>query len=125
MSEGRSAMKLLPARFARLVSACMLVAVAGVMNAFADFALLRPTRDSTLVEDPSGALANGSGAGVFAGRINFPSQSIRRAVLAFDVAATVPPGSTVTGARLWLHLSATIAGPVSIRLHRALADWVE
>ncbi len=124
MSQSRCAMNL-PARLAGLVFACALVAAGAAVDAFAEFALLRPAKDSTLVEDPSGTLANGSGEAIFAGRISAGSRSIRRALIAFDVAAAVPAGSTVTGARLWLNLSSTSAGPVPVRLHRALADWGE
>lgn len=112
-------------RVARIALACWLVTTALSANALAEFAFLRPEKDSTLLEDPSGALANGLGEAIFSGRINSTSRSIRRALLAFDVAAAVPPGSTVTGARLWLNLSTTSAGPVSIRLHRVQADWGE
>lgn len=112
-------------RASGLMIACMLAIAAGAAEAFAEFALLRPAQDSTLIEDPSGVLANGSGEAIFSGRINATSRSIRRALLAFDVASAVPAGSVVTGARLWLNLSATSAGPVSVRLHRVLADWGE
>jgi hypothetical protein len=110
---------------AGLALAGMLATTVGGADARAEFVLLRPLRDSTLVEDPSGALANGSGQAIFAGRINSSSQSIRRALLAFDVGSAVPSGSTVTGVRLWLNLSATVTGPVQIRVHRVLADWGE
>jgi len=103
----------------------VLATAGGAADALAEFTLMQPAKDSTLVEDPSGALANGAGEAIFSGRINSTSRSIRRALLAFDVATAVPAGSTVTGARLWLNLSATSAGPVSIRLHRVLADWGE
>jgi len=105
--------------------ACVLAMPAGATDAFAEFALLRPAKDATLVEDPSGALANGSGDSVFAGRINAVARSIRRALLAFDVAAVVPAGSTVTGVTLRLNLASTSAGPVPVRLQRVLAEWGE
>jgi len=113
------------ARVAGLALSGLLATTGGTADAFAEFALLRPAKDSTLVEDPSGALANGSGEAIFSGRINSTSRSIRRALLAFDVATAIPPGSTVTGVRLWLNLSATSTGPVSVRLHRVLTDWGE
>jgi hypothetical protein len=114
-----------PARIGGVALACFLAFTAGAADARADSVLLRPARDSTLIEDPAGALANGSGPAVFSGRINSTSRSIRRALLAFDIAAAIPPGSTVTGARLTLELSATSAGPESMRLHTILADWGE
>jgi len=106
-------------------SLCVLAAAIGVVDTFAEFALLPATKDSTLIEDPSGILANGSGPSIFSGRINSASRSIRRALVAFDIAAAVPQGSIITGARLHLNLSATSAGPATMRLQRVLADWGE
>jgi hypothetical protein len=97
----------------------------GTAGAYAEFTVLRPVKDSTLIESPVGALANGSGPAIFSGRIGSSSGSIRRALLAFDIAAAIPPGSTVTNARLRLNLSSTSAGPASTRLYRVLADWGE
>jgi len=108
----------------RLV-ACILAVGAGLPIALADVAVLRPVKDSTLIENPSGALANGSGPAFFAGRISSASQSLRRALISFDIVSSLPPGSTIIGARLTLQLSATNAGPVTVRLHRVLADWGE
>lgn len=102
-----------------------LLASAAVEGAVAEIALLTPLKDATLLEDPAGAFANGSGPGIFAGRINSSSRSIRRALIAFDIAAAVPPGSTVTGARLWLTLSSTSSGATTVGIHRLLADWGE
>ena len=120
---GRSAGR--PAMAGVGVLICALAIAAGGTDAFAELAFVRPCRDATLIEDPAGALANGAGPAIFSGRINSVSRSIRRALLAFDVAAAVPPGSTVTGARLWLNLSATSGGPATVGLHRLLQDWGE
>src|SRR4029450_6227331 len=86
---------------------------------------LRAIRDATLIESPTGALANGAGPYFFAGRTGQASGSMRRGVLAFDVAAHVPPGVTVTAVRLTLHMSQSNAGPAPTSLHRALAAWGE
>ncbi len=112
-------------KVARLVCVGLLVAGAGSSGALAEFALLRPAKDATLIEHPAGALSNGSGPVFFAGRNSSATNSVRRAVLAFDVAAAVPPGSTVTGAVLRLNLSSTNAGSVPVSLHLLLADWGE
>lgn len=95
------------------------------LDARAEFALLQPIKDGTLIEDPSGALSNGSGPSLFAGRTGSASDSIRRTEIAFDLAGAVPPGSTVTGAVLWLNLASTNAGAIPVRLHRLLIDWGE
>jgi hypothetical protein len=103
----------------------LFAAVIGATDAAAEFAILHPAKDSTLIENPTGGLANGSGDGIFAGRVNSSTRSIRRALLAFDVAGTIPAGSTVIGARLWLNLTSTSAGPATVDLHRVTADWGE
>jgi hypothetical protein len=94
-------------------------------ESLAEVATLRPLKDNTLIENGTGAVSNGSGPHLFAGRTSAATNSIRRAVMAFDVASVVPPGSEITGATLSLHMSQTSAGPAEVRLHRLLADWGE
>ena len=112
-------------RVAATLLCTLLLALAGSRVALAEFALLAPEKDSTLIESPTGALSNGSGPAFFAGRISSGSNSIRRALVDFDPSSLIPPGSTVTKAILSLNLSATNAGPIPIHLHRVLADWGE
>jgi len=99
--------------------------LAGASPAIAEFALLHPKKDSTLIENAGGTLANGSGPAFFAGRNSSTSDNLRRALLAFDVSAAIPQGSIVTSAVLTLNLTATNGGAASVRLHRVLADWGE
>ncbi|HSP56334.1 MAG TPA: hypothetical protein VLS25_12185, partial [Dehalococcoidia bacterium] len=98
---------------------------AGSGIALAEYAVLGPEKDSTLIESATGALSNGSGPAIFAGRTSAGLDSIRRALVDFDIASRVPPGSTVTMAVLTLNLSSTNTGPVPVHLHRVLADWGE
>ena len=49
----------------------------------------------------------------------------RRGMIAFDIAAGLPAGATVTRVSLTLNMSRTIAEDIDIRLHRILADWQE
>ncbi len=95
-----------------------------VAPAFADSITLEPTRDNTLYEDVGGALSNGAGEFLFAGRT--ATSSLRRAVLAFDVAAALPAGAIVTDVELTLEMSMT-AGDDSrlFELYRLLSDWGE
>jgi hypothetical protein len=93
--------------------------------ALADTVLLSPAKDATLIESPTGSLANGSGPALFAGRIAASSQFLRRALLAFDVAAVVPAGSTIVSARLTLILSGSNPGTAEISLYRVAAGWEE
>mgnify|MGYP003573010621 CR=1 FL=1 len=73
---------------------------------------LNPIKDNTLYQDTSGGLSNGAGAHFFAGMT--AAGAARRAVLAFDIAGSIPAGSTITSVALTLNMSKTIAGPVPI-----------
>jgi hypothetical protein len=103
---------------------------AGLLGPFHTFppgevALLEAVRDNTLIEDPGGALSNGSGPGFFVGRTNQPVNSIRRGVLLFELEGVLPPGAVVEHAALILHASSTNAGTQVVRIHRLLEDWGE
>ncbi|HYI08718.1 MAG TPA: DNRLRE domain-containing protein [Thermoanaerobaculia bacterium] len=84
--------------------------------------VLAPSKDNTLYED-SDELSNGAGIHMFAGAT--AGRALRRALLAFDVAAQIPPGARITRASLVLRVSLTIAGPEPAHLHNVLADWGE
>ncbi|GMQ80591.1 MAG: hypothetical protein BMS9Abin05_0019 [Rhodothermia bacterium] len=85
--------------------------------------VLTPSKDNTLYESPTGALSNGAGTHVFAGK-NFGNE-VRRALLVFPVAATVPAGVTIDSVKLTLHMSRTISGVRTIDVHRVLKAWGE
>jgi hypothetical protein len=112
-------------RVALLFLTCLAGIATATSRAHAEFATLRPAKDSTLIESATGAFANGSGPAIFAGRVSSSTEPRRRALLAFDVAGSVPPGSTVISATLTLNLSATNAGAVWVSIHRVQADWGE
>ena len=84
-----------------------------------------PSKDNTLYEyDPAeGDHSNGAGFHFFAGENGMGE--LRRGVLAFDVAGTIPPGSTITAVTLSMNMSMTQAGAVTVELHKLLADWGE
>ncbi len=108
----------------RVVAALTLVVTA--MNASADQVSVPPSRDCTLYELNIGLLANGSGNHVFAGRNNqSPGTSIRRAILAFDIAANVPAGATINSVTLTMNMSRSTAGPTNVSAHRLSTDWNE
>ena len=96
-----------------------------VAPTLADEVLLNPTADNTLYENPAGALSNGAGISLFVGRTI--SAGTRRAVLRFDVASSIPAGSTVTSARLAVECTRAPIGasPVQHSMHRVLATWGE
>lgn len=88
----------------------------------ADSVTIPASKDTTIYSEDD-AYSNGAGAWFFAGRTS--SGALRRALISFDVAASVPAGSTVTGVTLQLYMSRTRSGGHTVRLYRATADWGE
>ena len=82
---------------------------------------LNPIKDNTLYESPEGSVSNGAGGHLFSGRNN--EGDIRRALVAFDVAGSIPPGATIMSVSLQLRMSRTAGGPERVSLHKVLADW--
>jgi hypothetical protein len=93
--------------------------------ATAETVLIEAARDTTLIEDPDGALANGSGPAFFVGRNNQAQNSVRRGLVYFDVAAAVPGNARVENVQLTLYMSPSNAASRRIGLHRLLAAWGE
>ena len=104
---------------------CMLLFIGG--GAFSASAQIQVTidanRDNTLYESASGATSNGAGDNFFVGRTNQTSNSIRRGLIRFDVAARIPANATITSATLTLSMSRTTSGNQTVTLHRASAAW--
>ena len=112
-------------RFLSLPSLAVLAAASVALPATADVVSLAPGRDNTLYEQAAGTLSNGAGPSFFAGRTVQATNSIRRGLLAFDVAAAVPAGAVITAATLRLSLTATATGSSNVSLHRLGASWGE
>ena len=85
--------------------------------------LVPSDRDNTLYDLGLIQLSNGAGAHMFSGVTG--STFARRALVRFDVAGAVPPGSTILSAELRLVMSKTVAGPIPVALHEVEADWGE
>jgi len=86
------------------------------------------TQDTTLIEDPNGALANGAGPAVFAGRTNASDNGVRRGLFRFDLTAVLPCRSPLSIERVALVLTNVTESnvtPSEYRLHRVLASWGE
>ncbi len=83
---------------------------------------LTADRDNSLYEHPDGAQSNGSGRHLFVGRNNGLSQ---RALVFFDVAASIPDGSMIERVSLTMSVSNRESGSDDVFLHRVLADWGE
>jgi hypothetical protein len=110
-----------------LVAILVLSALGSVGRTSVSAAIINITssKDNTLYEyDPDeGDHSNGAGFHFFAGENGMGE--LRRGVLAFDVAGTIPPGSTITAVSLSMNMSMTPAGAVTVELHKLLADWGE
>jgi hypothetical protein len=98
-----------------------LLALTVVQAARADTVTLTPSRDNTIFAE--GQTSNGAGIYLFVG--NNGQGNARRALAAFDLAASIPAGSTVQSVTLTMHMSKTTAGAEPVTLHRLLADWGE
>ncbi len=84
---------------------------------------LTPARDNTIYEPQTDVNSNGRGSHLFAGATAFPLA--RRALLAFDLASVIPPGSTIESVSLRLFVSRGRPGRIDVSAHRVLADWGE
>jgi hypothetical protein len=85
-------------------------------------------KDNTLYESSTGALSNGAGQRFFAGRSNQLTGSIRRGLLAFDIAGSIPAGAVIQSVTLRLYMSQMPfggGGAETIGLNRVLVDWGE
>src|SRR5713226_5453841 len=100
-----------------------LALVAGNTRGFAETIQLPPSKDNTLYEDDFGNTSNGQGQYFFAGRTN--GGSIRRGLIAFDIACNIPPGATIESVTLTLHVSGAIGPEIEVDLHAARVDWGE
>lgn len=88
-----------------------------------DIVALPPIQDNTLFESATGSLSSGVGVYLFAGMNS--DESIRRAVLAFDLAA-IPADATIDSVSLQIHVSQVnneSAEPLSA--HLLLDSWGE
>jgi hypothetical protein len=101
----------------------VVVVAIGCAGARAGVVTVGAAADNTLYEDSAGSLSNGAGQYIFAGRTSL--NAVRRAVIRFDVAAAIPPGSVVQGVTLRLNMSRGISSLSAVSLHRALRAWGE
>ncbi len=124
MKQGRRQVKA-RARSAWLVLA---TALAASGNSAADSVAVSPSKDNTIFSEtsPTGHdLSNGAGPYFFAGANHFIPPNIRRGLIAFNIAGSVPTGSTIQSASLTLHMSKTTSPAVVVDLHRSLSNWGE
>lgn len=91
--------------------------------AIAQTITLPAVADNTLYEDLSGSLSNGAGDHFFAGTTG--TGQIRRGLLKFNIAGSIPAGSIIQSVELKLWMSRTISTGVDVNLHRVLGNWGE
>ena len=87
---------------------------------------INPIKDNTLYEyvPADGDRSNALGSHFFAGET--ADAELRRGVLAFDIAGSIPAGSIITGVSLSMNMSRTAFDtPRTVELHVLLADWGE
>jgi hypothetical protein len=83
-------------------------------------------KDNTLYENATGQVSNGKGIYFFAGKTGNATNSLRRALVAFDL-TSIPSNATITSATYSMALSQ--AGPstagANISLNKVSRDWGE
>jgi spore coat protein A len=93
--------------------------------AWGDLVSVAPSQDTTIFSE-DGDLSNGAGDHFFAGRTKGTNGTqLRRGLVAFDIAAAVPAGSTINSVTLTLFVSRERTGDQTVSLHRVQAAWGE
>ena len=112
-----------PIMIAALTGLAVVGASAAEPQDGSEIIVITPCRDNTLFNTGADR-SSGAGDAVFSGKTGlFGGGTVQRAVLAFDVAGNVPPGSTITAASLTLTLvSAGPSGDQTHSLHRLTTD---
>lgn len=105
--------------------AALILLLAWPGTASAATAVFAPSKDNTLYESVTGDLSNGVGDGLFAGRTTPTTDLIRRAVLAFDLADQIPPGSVIHSASLALTVPDIVLPrpDATFTVRPLLSDW--
>jgi spore coat protein A len=103
------------------------ITAVGATAARADIVDIAASKDNTLIEKNDGSLSNGAGKFFFAGNTGQGNEdNTRRAVIAFDIGAAIPPGSTINSVTLQPVMSrGDDNGNRTIGLHVVSQDWGE
>ena len=88
-----------------------------------DTIVLPATKDNSLYEDDEGDVSNGAGNFLFVGKTN--QGKLHRALIAFDIAGSIPYGSLIESVDLTLHMSRTGSSASPFSLHELMRDWGE
>ncbi|MFQ5628789.1 MAG: hypothetical protein ACE5I1_08515 [bacterium] len=101
----------------------LVLAFFGLATAQSSVVSLIAAKDNTIYAH-NATLSNGAGAGMFAGADG--QNRIKRALVYFAIADSIPANATVDSVRLTMSMSQTSGvGTAAISLHRVLADWGE
>ncbi|MBI1950151.1 MAG: multicopper oxidase domain-containing protein [Acidobacteria bacterium] len=119
----------------------LILLIAGLLMAVpagADTVTLLPTKDNTLYEpiaqDGFQDRSDGAGPTMFAGKVKDADAdpgpgtrpAVRRAVLAFNIAANIPASATINSVQLTLYVDKVkLTTGFNVSLHRLLSDWGE
>jgi len=119
----------------------ILILVASLLIAapvFSNTATLQPTKDNTLYEpispDAFADRSDGAGPTMFVGKVKDADAdpgagtrpAVRRGVLAFNIAGSIPAGSTINSAQLTMYVDKVgLTTGFNVGLYRLLADWGE
>lgn len=93
--------------------------------AAAEVVSITSSKDNSLIQNATGDLSNGAGSGLFVGNTHQSGDNIRRAVIAFDIAAAIPQGSTITNVNVTLTCNRARGGAITVGLFPMLANWGE
>lgn len=115
-------------RSSKTILAVTLAAAVGFIASSISAAIINisPSKDNTLYEyNPAvGDVSNALGFHFFTGETAMGE--LRRGVLAFDIAGSIPPGSTITAVTLSMNVSRVpLETAYTVELHKLLADWGE
>src|ERR687883_683812 len=109
----------------RTFLAVLLSLLVGPAALRADTATIGAAKDNTIFQsNVNNSL--GAGQAIFAGASG--QSSPRRGLIQFDIASSIPAGSTITGAQLTLFLNQVGSGSTispTIRLYDVSGDWGE
>src|SRR5262245_19106551 len=101
----------IPPTLRRPVAACIVSSLAAsAARAQSQVITLVADRDNTLYSSGSN-VSNGAGEHLFAGT-SLHTSTVRRALLRFDIASSVPAGAVIQRVDLRLNMSQTISGPL-------------
>ena len=107
----------------RIIAALLALGVFGARDAAATVVTLNPVRDNTIYQSTTNTESNGAGSYLFAGLTD--NDEIRRGLLAFTVAGSVPAGSIIDSVTLTLTMSRSRVNDFDFTLHRVTSNWGE